>query len=94
MSCKLGRFLTKEEQVDHIDNDKTNDNIENLQILSVKENNIKSHKLSDVILFCPICGIEFTKTRSQLRGRNKEPFSRDMCCSRSCGAKKGHNKKF
>ena len=38
LSVKLGRFLTKDETVDHIDGDKTNDNLDNLQILSSSEN--------------------------------------------------------
>ena len=38
MSVKLGRFLDKNEVVDHIDNDRTNDVIENLQILTEKDN--------------------------------------------------------
>ena len=42
LAVKLGRYLTDEEQVDHIDDDKTNDNIDNLQILTVKENAVKS----------------------------------------------------
>lgn len=42
MSVKLKRFLTSDEQVDHIDNDKTNDDINNLQVLSVKENQQKA----------------------------------------------------
>lgn len=43
MAVKLGRFLTKDEQVDHIDNDKTNDDINNLQILTQAEN-IRKYK--------------------------------------------------
>lgn len=38
MSVKLGRFLEKDETVDHIDDDHTNDSIENLQILSRLDN--------------------------------------------------------
>ena len=38
MEQHLGRSLTDEEEVDHIDNDNTNDNIENLQILTREEN--------------------------------------------------------
>lgn len=38
MSVKLGRELLEDEQVDHIDNDPTNDDINNLQILSGKDN--------------------------------------------------------
>ena len=38
VSTNLKRFLTKDEEVDHIDNDSLNDVIENLQILSKDEN--------------------------------------------------------
>lgn len=41
MSVKLGRFLKADEEVDHIDNDPTNDTIENLQILSGEANRNK-----------------------------------------------------
>lgn len=41
MSVKLKRYLKDDEHVDHIDNDKTNDDINNLQILSQTENNQK-----------------------------------------------------
>ena len=44
MAVKLGRFLTSDEQVDHIDNDRTNDVIENLQILT-QEENIKKYNM-------------------------------------------------
>lgn len=42
MEINLGRELKYEEQVDHIDEDKTNDNIENLQILPALENSRKA----------------------------------------------------
>jgi hypothetical protein len=42
MSTHLGRLLTDEEHVDHINDIKLDDRIENLQILSQKENNIKA----------------------------------------------------
>ena len=45
MSTHLGRFLDKDEHVDHIDNDKSNDVITNLQILSQLENNRKQARL-------------------------------------------------
>jgi len=43
MSVHLGRLLGQEEHVDHIDGDFTNDDIENLQILSPADNLRKSH---------------------------------------------------
>ena len=67
-------------QVDHINNDKTDDRIENLQILTKRDNIRKSHphpKL--VIINCPICGKEF-----QFPARNL-PFKKNPCCSFACG---------
>ena len=45
MSVKLGRMLRDDEQVDHIDNDKTNDSIDNLQLLTPEENRAKYQKM-------------------------------------------------
>jgi hypothetical protein len=88
LAVSLGRFLTDNEQVDHIDNDKTNNELSNLQILSPKENQWKSNKLPDVHLTCPVCKKDFYRTRSQLRGRLDRIEENDICCSRSCGGKR------
>ncbi len=45
LSVKLGRELTDKETADHIDENKTNDSIENLQILSIEENRNKHIEL-------------------------------------------------
>ena len=90
IAVKIGRFLSNEETVDHIDNDKTNDNIENLQILSIAENCRKSSKLPDVKLICPICGKVFYKTQSQLRGKKDRAKEGNIACSRTCGGKLSH----
>lgn len=44
MAVKLGRFLTDQEEVDHIDDNRTNDDINNLQILTPKQNREKREK--------------------------------------------------
>ncbi len=44
MAVKIGRRLLNTEQVDHIDEDKSNDSIENLQILSKRDNISKNKK--------------------------------------------------
>lgn len=51
MSVHLGRFLTPSEHVDHIDEDKTNDDIDNLQLLTQTENSKKNglHKRKDIV---------------------------------------------
>lgn len=41
MATHLGRYVPKDLQVDHIDNDKTNDDISNLQLLTPRQNKDK-----------------------------------------------------
>lgn len=87
MSIKLKRFLSSDEQVDHIDNDKTNDSIENLQILTRRENNIKEclrHNKKVLIYKCPCCGKTFYRKYSS---RNVYKNYKSICCSRSCAGK-------
>jgi len=82
MSIHLGRFLTKEEHVDHIDNNKMNDCIENYQILSQLENNRKSSKGRKYIkMRCPNCGKIFDIRYNQSHIQKKGKFS---SCSRTC----------
>ena len=42
LEVKLGRYLTNNEEVDHIDGDCTNDSIKNLQVLTKSKNAAKS----------------------------------------------------
>ena len=92
MAVHLGRFLNKDEHIDHIDGDITNNNLENLQILTPAENNRKSNKKPDVKLICPVCNIVFYRTRSQISGKLHKVSSNSICCSRSCGSKYGYYK--
>ena len=87
MTLHLGRELTDQEEVDHIDDDYTNDVIENLQILTPEQNKAKQDKLRReqalITLTCPQCGEEFTRFRRFTKMRNGgsgEP----SCCSRRC----------
>ena len=93
MSVHKGRLLERSEQVDHIDGNKQNDVIENLQILTVKENNIKSVKergleAKDIELVCPQCSVIFYRSKNRVNfkiNQGKKP-----CCSRKCGGKYSH----
>lgn len=89
ISVKEGRYLSEGEEVDHINDDRTDDRLENLQILSSKENRdkqiakIKLETDSDMELCCPVCNSLFKYKRSNYRyhiknGRNK------FYCSRDC----------
>ena len=89
--CKSGRqlyttiksYLNKNEQVDHIDNDKTHDTLENLQILTPRENIIKSSSKTLHDFICGWCDTAFQLESRQMHKSRKLP----PCCSRSCSAK-------
>lgn len=71
------------DQVDHINGDKMDDRIENLQVISEYYNIVKDHHRKEMVLCtCPICGEEFLFEKRNL-STHPEP-----CCSRTCGGKK------
>ena len=89
MSVKEHRILKSNEHVDHIDNNKLNDDISNLQILTLKENNIKEAKRKGkkmVTLRCPCCGKFFTIPKNQSHLVKPTRFT---ACSRQCAGKIG-----
>jgi len=93
MSVSLGRWLTANENVDHKDEDPTNDAIDNLQLLTRSENSIKHCLLNPgemMTLICPECNLEFTKRAHQLKYKLKQ--GKQPCCSRTCGGKHSHKK--
>lgn len=81
----LERRLTKKEEVDHKDNDYTNDHLKNLQVLSKSDNIRKSRTLNKLKVKCVWCGGSFVLTYEQRKARSKKkagPF-----CGRSCSGK-------
>lgn len=77
--------VDKDCQVDHIDGNKMNDVIENLQIISGTYNRQKDHICKEMILCkCPVCGTEFLFEKRNL---SSHP---NPCCSRKCGGIKSH----
>ena len=87
MSMHVGRDLLPTEHVDHIDNDKSNDDIKNLQILTAEENNAKyAHTLTKAWAStnCPVCGIKI-----DLPWKNTHIAKRSgnyTTCGRTCGS--------
>ncbi len=78
----------RHEHVDHINGDKMDDRIENLQLISRYYNEVKDKKRKEmVIITCPVCGIEFLFPKRNLSS-HKNP-----CCSRKCGGVKSQRKK-
>lgn len=91
MSCHLGRELDKNiETVDHIDGDKLNDSLDNLQLLTRADNVRKSKKTLTLIeLICPVCKAYFYRRRGQthlIKG------GKHSCCSRECAYARMRNK--
>ncbi len=89
LSVDRGKLLdSRFEQADHINNDPSDDRLENLQILTPEENNAKNHLVHAAKLYeltCFMCGKVFYRQKQRL----KYPLY-FMTCSRSCGSKKGH----
>ena len=74
--------------VDHINGDKTDDRIENLQIISKGYNIRKDHRKKEMIVcICPVCKEEFLFPKRNL---STHP---NPCCSRHCGGIKSHWKR-
>lgn len=88
LAVKLNRYLTSDEEVDHIDDDKFNNCISNLQLLSSKENRDKmNHRrgVSMVEYLCPVCEKVFS-----IKKRNSPlivKYKKSATCSRTCGGK-------
>ena len=85
LGVSMGRELAAEETVDHIDNDKTNDSIDNLQILSRGDNfakYAKETKQKSVQVCCPNCAEAFAMAEKEVRYRMK--VGRTVYCSRVC----------
>lgn len=77
-SIKQSKWITSQYDVHHIDGNKLNNSLENLEILS-KEEHAKLHNITDyTIKVCPICSTEFTISASRVHR---------VHCSVLCAAK-------
>lgn len=90
----LGRELLPEETVDHINHDKTDDRLENLQILTlsdnVKKEMCRTHREAKSFSFvCPCCGHPATKPLNFVK-RNRQQGKEGPFCSRKCAGKFTH----
>jgi len=85
LELKLGRRLIHPETVDHRDEDKTNDDPDNLRILSNSDNSRSAHT-KIIYGICKFCKVEFLLSHEQrsTRGRAKSgPYCSSDCHNNS-----------
>lgn len=90
MECHLGRYLEEWETVDHIDEDFTNDDINNLRVISRLDNIARSVKRNhDVEMVCPECEVKFTIPGNKLNDvkHNSKKGKSGPFCGKSCAGK-------
>ena len=76
MAVHLGRKLNANETVDHYDENKMNDSLSNLRIMTRLANKAKSQKPKQMIKYiCPICNTNFKRRLGQTI----------INCSKKCG---------
>ena len=96
----IGRCLVGNETVDHKDEDFTNNNIDNLRILSRSDNSKRSAKNRNIVYgVCPMCKSTFELSVNQINQQTRKSDDRNKAgpfCGRKCsglyGASVGHNK--
>lgn len=76
----LGRALASNEIVHHKNEDKRDNRIENLEVLSKGEHTRLHHPKKTVHVTCPMCSVEFERAQRTMNG--KRTF-----CTRSCSSK-------
>ena len=88
MQQHLGRELTNDETVDHIDGNIFNNDISNFQILSRADNALKSVKWAEYLkLTCKYCGKQFER-RAAIHKHNTNVRKVDgPFCSKQCVGK-------
>jgi len=93
MEVKLNRLLSNYETVDHIDENLSNDDYDNLQLLSREANIIKSfnlnpYRFSEYLSYvCSECNNQFLVLARQVRGNQIRQNKAGPFCSRVCAGK-------
>lgn len=90
MSVHLGYFIPGGLEVDHIDNDKTNDCVSNYQLLTQEENLQKHHNFCRmnvweyIDLTCSNCKQEFVITKGEYDSRQQKNHNGNYFCNDKC----------
>ncbi len=89
LEIKLGRRLTSEEEADHVDEDKTNDTLPNIQVLSREQNLLKNnlHREENLEVYgfeCAWCGNRFILKLHEVNNKLRQSKTGLSFCSRNC----------
>jgi len=84
MELFLGRKLTSDEHVHHKDGDKSNNTIDNLELMT-NSDHAKEHAVPAKVveLVCPACETYFTRSERYVRMKLKGG-QKNFLCSRTC----------
>ena len=94
MERHLGRRLEDNEEVDHIDQNRFNNSIDNLEIVTREENGRRymaqfPKEIGEYV--CPQCGEKFKKDAAEVR-HNKKQGKAGPFCGKPCAAKYTYSK--
>lgn len=86
MEFHLGRYLTEDETVDHIDQNTQNNDISNLRVISRREHcSNDAKRCIPVVLTCALCGKQFEHKGSLNHRNHKNKKCKGFYfCSRYC----------
>lgn len=87
MELSLGRYLSDDEVVHHINEDKKDNRIENLQLLSRSEHSKLHTHVDQIECICGYCGSVFYLGPRDYRQRLKRSTSKILYCDRNCWIK-------
>ena len=86
MEQQLGRKLSKNEVVHHINGNKEDNRLENLEVLTPSEHSLehsKKRELKKIELVCPSCNQKFLKALNKYKYAIKMGY-KNIYCSRKC----------
>ena len=88
----VGRYLKRSEHVHHIDENKSNNVLSNLLVLTIGEHTRLHLTHNPIIIKCPNCNENFEIKEHAYRLREKRNKNKMVFCSRACATKKTHRK--
>lgn len=91
MENKIGRLLDKSEIVHHKNDNKKDNRLNNLRLMTVKEHNQLHNRVNLIKLICPNCKKIFYHKPGYVRFKSKYNKSGKIFCSRKCGFNPPHN---